>query len=199
MLLPPEPSLIALIVSALVATAPSGTASPGLRGDAVPHATSALAAAAVPLTAPAEARTMSPTAWVAPLTGLLAVTRRFDPGAFDWLPGHRGVDLAAVRGSVVHAAGPGVVTWASPIAGRGVVVIAHPDGRRTTYEPVDSLVHVGERVAAGDTIGVVVSGAGHCGGTSPCLHWGLLRDQTYLDPMRLLDPREPVLLPLGAG
>jgi murein DD-endopeptidase MepM/ murein hydrolase activator NlpD len=123
----------------------------------------------------------------------------FDPPARDWLPGHRGVDLAAVRGSVVHAAGDGVVIWAGPVAGRGVLVVLHADGRRTTYEPVDPLVAVGGEVLAGDAIGVVVRGTGHCGGSYPCLHWGLVRGDTYLDPMRLLDPREPVLLPLGAG
>jgi murein DD-endopeptidase MepM/ murein hydrolase activator NlpD len=125
----------------------------------------------------------------------VVVVRPFAPPPMAWLPGHRGVDLAAERGDVVRAAGAGTVTVAGEIAGRGVVVVSHADGLRTTYEPVTAAVAVGQAVAAGDEIGTLAAGAAHCGGAVPCLHWGLRRGRDYLDPMLLLEPLRPVLLP----
>jgi murein DD-endopeptidase MepM/ murein hydrolase activator NlpD len=133
--------------------------------------------------------------WHAPLDGTLDVLRPFRPPAHVWLPGHRGVDLAASPGTAVRAAGEGIVTWASVLVGRGVVVVLHPDGRRTTYEPVDASVTVGEHVVAGQVIGGIGTGDTHCGGLPSCLHWGLRRGRAYLDPWHLLHPGHPVLLP----
>jgi len=134
--------------------------------------------------------------WVAPIQNYLIITRGFDPPAATWLPGHRGVDLAAAIGTPVVAAGSGVITWASVIAGRGVVVVLHPDGRRTTYEPLTPEVAVGEVVIPGQVLGTISSGTGHCGRGPGCLHWGLRLGQEYLDPMSLLRPGDPELLPL---
>lgn len=106
------------------------------------------------------------------------VVRGFDPPADDWLPGHRGVDLAAEVGSVVRAADSGVVSVAQTIAGRGVVAILHGE-LRTTYEPVTPTVRAGQSVSAGDVIGTVQ--AGHC--AAGCLHFGLKRGEEYLDPL----------------
>jgi len=133
--------------------------------------------------------------WTAPVAGPVVVLRGFDPPPEPWLPGHRGVDLDASVGDPVLAAGAGTVTWAAPIAGRGVVVVEHADGRRTTYEPVDPSVTFGDTVEEGDQIGVLSAGAGHCGGWPSCLHWGLRRGHDYLDPMLLLRRGRPVLLP----
>jgi murein DD-endopeptidase MepM/ murein hydrolase activator NlpD len=133
--------------------------------------------------------------WRAPVDGPVIVVRPFAPPPITWLPGHRGVDLAAARGDLVRAAGAGTVSFAGDLAGRGVVVVTHDRGVRTTYEPVSALVGVGDVVAVGEVIGSLAEGAAHCGGTSPCLHWGLRRGRDYLDPMLLLDPGRPVLLP----
>src|SRR5688572_15884972 len=40
-----------------------------------------------------------------PLDGTPTVVRRFEPPPGRWLPGHRGVDLAAAPGATVYAAG----------------------------------------------------------------------------------------------
>jgi murein DD-endopeptidase MepM/ murein hydrolase activator NlpD len=123
------------------------------------------------------------------------VLRGFDPPDQPWLPGHRGVDLAAGAFSLVRAAGAGVVAFAGPLAGRGVVSVDHPDGRRTTYEPVDTTVAEGEAVDLGDVLGLLEPLTAHCAQT--CLHWGLRDGEIYLDPLSLVDRPPPVLLPYG--
>jgi murein DD-endopeptidase MepM/ murein hydrolase activator NlpD len=119
------------------------------------------------------------------------VLRGFSPPPVDWLPGHRGVDLAARPGEPVRVVADGVVTFAGPLAGRGVVVVQHGE-LRTTYEPVVAVVRVGEAVSAGSVIGRVGSG-GHC--DERCLHLGLRRGETYLDP---LGAGDVLLLPADA-
>lgn len=123
------------------------------------------------------------------------VLRRFDPPPEPWLAGHRGVDLGVPAGAPVRAAGGGVVAWAGPLAGRGVVSILHAGGLRTTYEPVTATVRVGAVVAAGATIGAVEPGHPGCP-QAACLHWGLRRDDVYLDPLALLGLTRYRLLPL---
>lgn len=138
-------------------------------------------------------------AYVPPLAGGLRVLRRFDPPATLYGPGHLGVDLAAAAGTEVRSAGPGVVTFAGPVAGRGVLVVAHPDGIRTEYEPVRALVRRGAAVRAGQPVGVVAGPHPGCRAVS-CLHWGARRGVAYLDPLALLRPLAPVrLLPWPAG
>jgi murein DD-endopeptidase MepM/ murein hydrolase activator NlpD len=96
----------------------------------------------------------------------------------------------------VLAAGAGRVTFSAVVAGRGVVVVTHPGGLRTTYEPVEQRAPVGTVVAAGDALGHLGARAGHCG-ARPCLHWGLRRGAEYLDPLTVVGRGPPVLLPLG--
>ncbi|MFI5931291.1 M23 family metallopeptidase [Actinoplanes sp. NPDC051494] len=127
-----------------------------------------------------------------------AVTRRFDPPAHRWLPGHRGVDLAAPASVPIRAAGAGTVVFAGTIAGRGVVSVAHAGGLRTTYEPLTlGSVRVGETVAAGQRIGTLTPGHAGCPGPA-CLHWGLRRGRDYLDPLALLGAGRVRLLPVVA-
>jgi murein DD-endopeptidase MepM/ murein hydrolase activator NlpD len=128
-----------------------------------------------------------------PLPGPLHVLRRFEPPPTPYSAGHRGVDLEADAGPVVLAAGSGVVSFAGPVAGRGVVVIAHPDGIRTEYEPVAALVVAGQAVVRGQPIGRL-SGRHDHWRPGRCLHWGARRGDTYLDPLLLLRPLGPVRL-----
>lgn len=136
----------------------------------------------------------------------LGVERRFDPPEEQWGSGHRGVDLVAPAGSSVRSPGPGVVSFAGPVARRGVVVVTHPDGLRTSLEPVTASVPVGTAVAAGTVVGVVEDAhapgdsdeggttANHCAPRS-CVHWGVRRGERYIDPLSLLDRPPIVLLP----
>lgn len=151
------------------------------------------------------------TGYVPPVAGVdppAGVERLFDPPAEEWGAGHRGVDLAAAAGARVLSPGPGVVTFAGQVARRGVVVVTHPDGLRSSLEPVAASVPVGTAVAAGTAVGVVEAGAdepgaggtehgktpNHCAPRS-CVHWGVRRGERYIDPLSLLDRPPIVLLP----
>ena len=123
-----------------------------------------------------------------------AVLRAADIPEHDWLPGHRGVDLALAPGQPVLAAGDGVVAFAGVVAGMPVVSIDHPDGIRTTYQPVHRLVDAGQPVSAGEVIGRLgAHPAGEAG-----LHWGARTGpETYMNPLRLLATPTIRLKPLS--
>ncbi|MFG3442652.1 murein hydrolase activator EnvC family protein [Nonomuraea sp. NPDC047897] len=135
--------------------------------------------------------------WRWPLNGRPRVLHRFAPPPERWLSGHRGVDLAAPPGTPVLAVGSGVVRYAGALAGRGVVSIEHPGGLRTTYLPVTAAVRQGQQVGRGDRLGVVAPSPSHC--PQSCLHWGLVREPLYLDPLLLLGRSRVRLLPFWPG
>ena len=147
------------------------------------------------LATPAAAAEQAADGYGWPLPGTPEVGRRFAPPASAWGAGHRGVDLLADVGTPVLAAAGGRVTYAGLLAGRGVVTVAHDGGLRTTYEPVDAVVVVGEEVSQGDLLGLLTTGHTSCPLDRPCLHWGLLRGSTYLDPLRLVQRDRLRLLP----
>lgn len=132
-----------------------------------------------------------------PLDPQPRVVERFDPPDSPYGAGHRGVDLAGEVGQRVGTALPGTVTWAGPLAGRGVIVVDHGE-TRTTYEPVTASVGVGDVLPAGAAIGTLDLPRSHCF-PDACLHWGWIRnaDGVYLDPLRLVGEPGPIrLLPL---
>jgi murein DD-endopeptidase MepM/ murein hydrolase activator NlpD len=131
-----------------------------------------------------------------PLHGTPMIERPFTPPTTAYGAGHRGVDLRAAAGDRVLAVGQGQVTYVGVLAGRGVVTVTHAGGLRTTYEPVLPSVRLGVTVGRGAVLGRVATGHGSCRRPT-CLHWGLLRGSTYLDPFSLLDRRPVVLLPLA--
>lgn len=130
-----------------------------------------------------------------PLRPTPTVVRRFDPPSSPWGAGHRGVDLLGSVGQQVRTALPGRVRFAGMLAGRGVLVVDH-GATRTTYEPLTALVTVGDRVTAGEPIGLLQLGGSHCWPRA-CLHWGWIRnaDDVYLDPLLLVDQGPVRLLP----
>lgn len=147
------------------------------------------------------------------------VIRPFEKPAQRWSAGHRGVDLAVPEHDRrVYAPAPGKVVFSGTVVNRKVLVIAHPDGRRSTFEPMDEALPVGTTVAAGDVIGTVAApdSAGEnserpyrrC--STPCLYWGVRqggarrdgsgKEAEYINPMSLLGSKEPsILLPVPGG
>lgn len=156
--------------------------------------TSVLLAAVLPSAQTAAAR---PSNFGWPLDPRPQVVTAFAPPEHDWLPGHRGVDLAGRNDQTVRAAGDGIVAFAGVVAGKPVVSVEHPNGLRTTYEPVAASVVEGERVRTGDALGVLAGGHSGCDGT--CLHWGVRRGREYLDPLALVRTTPVRLKPLGSG
>ena len=135
--------------------------------------------------------------WQWPLAGEPIVLRAFSRPPHRWNAGHRGLDLRAHTGQSVLAPRAGVVTFAGTVVDRGVVTITHPDGLRTSLEPLTPQVGVGARVSSGQLVGRLSTG-GHCG--TGCLHWGIRRGQVYLDPMLVTGPRRfAVLKPWSAA
>jgi len=167
--------LASLAVSALFATFLAGLSAP---------------ARAEPVPAPSRDG-------VWPLSPRPDVVSGFDPPATRWGAGHRGVDLLGHVGQPVHSSLGGTVTFASRLAGRGVVVVDH-GGVRTTYEPVSASAQVGDVVGRGSVIGTLQRASSHCFPRA-CLHWGLLRADTYLDPLTLVGAGPIRLLPLDGA
>ena len=145
------------------------------------------------------------------------VVHPFEKPAQRWSTGHRGVDLAVPENDRrVYAPAPGKVVFSGTVVNRKVLVLAHPDGRRSTFEPMDEALPVGTTVAAGEVIGTVAVTAGgtserpyrRC--TTACLYWGVRqggtrgagsgKDAEYINPMSLLSSKEPsILLPVPGG
>jgi murein DD-endopeptidase MepM/ murein hydrolase activator NlpD len=134
-----------------------------------------------------------PVTYVLPVPAPLVVLRGFDPPATPYGPGHLGADLQAAAGGLVRSAGPGTVRFAGPVAGRGLVVVQHPDGVVTEYEPLHPLVRAGASVTVGEPLGRLAGRHRGCG-PRPCLHWGARRGGQYFDPLSLLRPLGPVRL-----
>jgi len=128
-----------------------------------------------------------------PLAPPHPVLRPFQRPSGPYGPGHRGVDLGANAGEPVLAAADGVVSFAGWVATRGVVAVAHVGGLRTTYEPLQPEVTVGQRVRRGEEVGRLMPG--HEGCDAACLHWGARRGNEYLDPLGLLSTQRVRLLP----
>jgi len=128
-----------------------------------------------------------------PLAGPLRVLRPFEPPPTPYAAGHRGVDLEGPAGAPVLATASGRVSFAGRVAGRGVVVIQHPDGIRTEYEPLAASVAAGQSVARGQPIGRL-RGQHDRWPSARCLHWGARRGDVYIDPLLLLRPLGPVRL-----
>ncbi len=124
----------------------------------------------------------APTTGGWPLDGTPTVEHAFDPPDVPWGAGHRGVDLEARPGQRVLAPADGRVVFVGRVGGKPVVVVDH-GGVRSTFEPVEPTVRVGQRVHEGQVIGRVGHEA-HC--HDRCLHWGLKRGQDYLDPLVLV-------------
>lgn len=146
--------------------------------------------------APVVERRTEPAPWVWP-TGSRTVSRPWESPANDYAAGHRGIDVRAPVGTAAVAVADGTVTFAGPVAGRGVVTIDHGDGLRSTLDSVTPTVTTGDRVHQGDAVGRVT--VGHCPASAPCLHLGARIDDRYVDPTPYLPPAAwPVLLPESA-
>ena len=157
------------------------------------------------------------------------VIHPFEKPEHRWSPGHRGVDLAVPENDhAIYAPADGTVVFSGRVTNRQVLVVAHPDGRRSSFEPVQDALPAGTRVRSGEKIGTVdaraAAGERDTENLAPdegherpyrrcsvlCLYWGVRqggkrgagsgRDAEYINPLILLGAREPsILLPIPGG
>ncbi|WP_423445280.1 M23 family metallopeptidase [Kocuria sp. KSNUG] len=133
--------------------------------------------------------------WTWPVSPRPGVERSFEAPAQKWLPGHRGVDLAAPPGTPVRSPVAGVVSFSGVVVDREVLTIDHGDGRKSSFEPVTALVHEGDHVTRGQVVASVAA-PGH-GPRGSSLHWGVRQDGEYVNPLQfVVDLRPSVLLPV---
>ena len=99
---------------------------------------------------------------------------------------HAGLDLKAPAGTAVAAAAAGRVVYAGPRGSFGnAVLVAHGRGVRTLYAHLSRVdVSLGERVAAGQAIGLV-GASGRANG--PHLHFEVRVRGAAVDPLTALD------------
>ena len=99
-----------------------------------------------------------------------------------WAAGNRGIDYATEPGTRVRAAADGEVVFAGMVGGSLHVVVRHPDGVRTSYSFLHTvLVHQGDSVVRGEPVGT--AGAR--------FHFGARIGDDYVDPARLLGGTGP--------
>ncbi|HVO00477.1 MAG TPA: M23 family metallopeptidase [Steroidobacteraceae bacterium] len=95
---------------------------------------------------------------------------------------HKGLDFASDAGTDVLAVAQGVVTWAGPREGYGVMVeVNHGNGYVTRYAHNSRVM-----VSAGDTVqrGQAIAVVGSTGrSTGPHVHFEVLKDGRQIDPM----------------
>ena len=109
---------------------------------------------------------------------------RHHPTTGEWSM-HKGVDLAAPKGTPIYATRSGYVTIATYHSTAGnYVTINHQDGYTSVYmHMTHDVVSVGEYVKAGELIGYVGS-TGRS--TGPHLHFGITYNGTYVNPMNYI-------------
>lgn len=191
------------------AHAPSAHGSEGTGHDTSPHKDQndvpAPSAAATPAPAPTPTPTPTPAptppppapaqptsqfAW--PVKG--TITQPFGPTSLAAEPAyegyahfHQGIDIGDKLGTPITAAGDGTVTFAAwSTSGYGnCVQILHGNGLVTLYGHMaqQPAVQVGQRVTQGQVIGQVGSTGNS---TGPHLHFAVLKDKTWVDPMQYL-------------
>lgn len=98
---------------------------------------------------------------------------------------HKGIDIAAPKGSPVFATGDGWVTRSGWWGSYGIIVIIrHPSGHETRFAHLSSShVAEGQRVRKGQMIGKIGS-TGRS--TGPHLHYEVRMDGVALDPRNFM-------------
>jgi murein DD-endopeptidase MepM/ murein hydrolase activator NlpD len=108
---------------------------------------------------------------------------------------HSGLDVAAAKGTPVHAPAGGIITFAKPdlyLTG-GTVLIDHGHGLSSSFLHLSRIdVKVGDRVEQGQVIGLV-GATGRA--TGPHMHWGLNWFGVRVDPQLLVDPAKNPAVP----
>ncbi|GLR92026.1 membrane protein [Bradyrhizobium iriomotense] len=103
---------------------------------------------------------------------------------------HTGVDWATAYGTPIFASGNGVIEKAEWSSGYGKYIrVKHPNGYETAYGHMSAFakgMEIGKKVRQGQVIGFVGSTGGS---TGPHVHYEILVNGRFVDPMRVKLPR----------
>ena len=144
---------------------------------------------------PASADT--PSHWHSPVGNPYSVERHFKKPPKKWNAGHRGVDFSATASTKVVAPEAGTISFSGKVDDRTVITITHPDGKKSSFEPVTDPLPIGAKVTKGQPIAAIDASKHHCQGTAPCLHWGVRENDEYINPLLLIEAPSPsILLPI---
>lgn len=106
----------------------------------------------------------------------------------EWIT-HKAIDIKADKTTVVKASEAGTVKSIKNDPRYGLtIVIEHEEGYKTVYSSLLSAEFVveGEKVEKDQTIGTIGNSAIFESAEEPHLHFELLKDDEYLDPMKYI-------------
>ncbi len=132
----------------------------------------------------------APEPWVPPVQPMI-IERFFEPPPAPYSAGNRGVDIETYPGAPVRSPQDGIVFFSGKIANVGIVSINH-DNLKTTFQPIKPIVKAGQFVRRNQIIGYVSEAGSHCEPRT-CLHWGLVEEKRYLNPLSVLNSKARLL------
>ncbi len=109
------------------------------------------------------------------------------PFGWRWGTMHKGVDIAATRGTAIRAADSGIVSYSAYRGSYGnLVIINHGNGYETYYAHNSlNLVSPGDSISKGQTIALM----GSTGvATGPHVHFEIRYNGSAMDPMKFYKP-----------
>ncbi|MBI2374557.1 MAG: M23 family metallopeptidase [Deltaproteobacteria bacterium] len=114
----------------------------------------------------------------------------------EYVRAHRGVDYGAPMGTAIWAMGDGIVDFAGVRGGYGnVVILRHTNGFESRYAHLNGFgrgIKRGIRVSQKQVIGYL----GRSGlATGPHLHFEVLKNGRYINPMQVSVPPAPPISP----
>jgi murein DD-endopeptidase MepM/ murein hydrolase activator NlpD len=130
--------------------------------------------------------------WVPPIQPMI-IERYFEPPPTPYSAGNRGVDIRTEPQTPIRAPQDGIVHFSGKVANIGTLSINH-NNLKTTFTPIDSIVKTGQFIKRNQIIGYVSTTGSHCK-PQTCLHWGLVIEKRYLNPLSLFNAKTR-LLPL---
>jgi murein DD-endopeptidase MepM/ murein hydrolase activator NlpD len=130
--------------------------------------------------------------WVPPIQPMI-IERYFEPPPTPYSAGNRGVDIRTEPQTPIRAPQDGIVHFSGKVANIGTLSINH-NNLKTTFTPIDSIVKTGQFIKRNQIIGYVSITGSHCK-PQTCLHWGLVIEKRYLNPLSLFNAKTR-LLPL---
>lgn len=131
--------------------------------------------------------------WRSPVIGSKLVNS-YRQSETPYSSGHRGVDYRVELNQGVFAPAEGTVHFVGEVVDRPLISISHPGNLLSAFEPVCSVLNVGDQVLTGELIGEVCEAdteySPHCPDYT-CLHFSARVGGEYLSPLKLTGEQKP--------